>query len=214
MTNSGVPGAPGDAAGRITPAHVRGVLFAAARRGRRGYDEAEVDDFLDSVEVELERLAAEKTDLQHELEELRQELARDADEELRRSSREEAAAQALGILGAARETADRYVEDARARAEEIVAEAESHAAAVVSRPVEEPAAASTERRGEVEEELARLRQVAEECRAQLDASMRALDDLETGRTAVAEPVTAGQVLPRQVDLRDEAVNGHRVTVPE
>jgi DivIVA domain-containing protein len=43
-----------DAYGRLTSEDVRSVRFGKPRTGRRGYDDLEVDAFLDLVEVELE----------------------------------------------------------------------------------------------------------------------------------------------------------------
>ena len=40
----------------LTPADVHSISFKKAPIGNRGYDEDEVDNFLDEVERELERL--------------------------------------------------------------------------------------------------------------------------------------------------------------
>ena len=42
--------------GRLTPSDVHHVLFTRAGLGRRGYDEVEVDVFLERVQQELTRL--------------------------------------------------------------------------------------------------------------------------------------------------------------
>jgi DivIVA domain-containing protein len=47
----------------LTPAEVHNVAFKKPPIGKRGYDEEEVDAFLDIVEVELARLMEENTDL-------------------------------------------------------------------------------------------------------------------------------------------------------
>jgi DivIVA domain-containing protein len=47
----------------LTPAEVHNVAFKKPPIGKRGYDEEEVDAFLDIVEVELSRLIEENTDL-------------------------------------------------------------------------------------------------------------------------------------------------------
>jgi len=47
----------------LTPAEVHNVAFKKPPIGKRGYDEEEVDAFLDIVEVELSRLIEEKHDL-------------------------------------------------------------------------------------------------------------------------------------------------------
>ena len=47
----------------LTPADVHNVAFKKPPIGKRGYDEEEVDAFLDIVEVELSRLIEENNDL-------------------------------------------------------------------------------------------------------------------------------------------------------
>src|ERR1700709_2235286 len=47
----------------LTPAEVHNVAFKKPPIGKRGYDEEEVDAFLDIVEVELARLIEENSDL-------------------------------------------------------------------------------------------------------------------------------------------------------
>ena len=47
----------------LTPAEVHNVAFKKPPIGKRGYDEEEVDAFLDIVEVELSRLIEENNDL-------------------------------------------------------------------------------------------------------------------------------------------------------
>src|ERR1700760_3022836 len=47
----------------LTPAEVHNVAFKKPPIGKRGYDEEEVDAFLDIVEVELARLLEENNDL-------------------------------------------------------------------------------------------------------------------------------------------------------
>src|SRR3954462_7555083 len=47
----------------LTPAEVHNVAFKKPPIGKRGYDEEEVDAFLDIVEVELSRLIEENTEL-------------------------------------------------------------------------------------------------------------------------------------------------------
>jgi DivIVA domain-containing protein len=60
---------------RLTPADVHNVAFSKPPIGKRGYNEDEVDQFLDFVEAELARLLEENTDLKHRVEELEAELA-------------------------------------------------------------------------------------------------------------------------------------------
>src|ERR1700761_1166195 len=51
----------------LTPAEVHNVAFKKPPIGKRGYDEEEVDAFLDIVEVELARLIEENNDLRAQL---------------------------------------------------------------------------------------------------------------------------------------------------
>lgn len=60
---------------RLTPADVHNVAFSKPPIGKRGYNEDEVDQFLDFVETELERLLEENSDLKQRVEELEADLA-------------------------------------------------------------------------------------------------------------------------------------------
>ena len=59
----------------LTPADVHNVAFSKPPIGKRGYNEDEVDAFLDLVENELARLIEENSDLRQRVSELDQELA-------------------------------------------------------------------------------------------------------------------------------------------
>src|SRR3954464_15709404 len=52
----------------LTPADVHNVAFKKPPIGKRGYDEEEVDAFLDEVERELARLIEENNDLKAQVE--------------------------------------------------------------------------------------------------------------------------------------------------
>jgi DivIVA domain-containing protein len=58
----------------LTPAEVRHVSFNKPPRGKPGYHEEEVDEFLDRVEAELARLIQENTDLHNQIRQLDQPL--------------------------------------------------------------------------------------------------------------------------------------------
>ncbi|NMO03314.1 DivIVA domain-containing protein [Gordonia sp. TBRC 11910] len=60
---------------RLTPADVHNVAFSKPPIGKRGYNEDEVDQFLDFVEAELARLIEENTDLKARVDELEGDLA-------------------------------------------------------------------------------------------------------------------------------------------
>ena len=52
----------------LTPADVHNVAFKKPPIGKRGYDEEEVDAFLDEVERELARLIEENSELRMQIE--------------------------------------------------------------------------------------------------------------------------------------------------
>src|SRR2546423_12878697 len=58
----------------LTPADVHNVAFSKPPIGKRGYNEDEVDAFLDLVEQELSRLIEENADLRQRVAELDAEL--------------------------------------------------------------------------------------------------------------------------------------------
>ncbi len=55
----------------LTPADVHNVAFKKPPIGKRGYDEEEVDAFLDEVERELARLIEENNELRAQVEPVR-----------------------------------------------------------------------------------------------------------------------------------------------
>ena len=59
----------------LTPADVHNVAFSKPPIGKRGYNEDEVDAFLDLVENELTRLIEENADLRQRVTEMDQELS-------------------------------------------------------------------------------------------------------------------------------------------
>ena len=58
----------------LTPADVHNVAFSKPPIGKRGYNEDEVDAFLDPVEAELARLVEENQDLRNQVEQLESQL--------------------------------------------------------------------------------------------------------------------------------------------
>src|ERR1700760_1132418 len=59
----------------LTPADVHNVAFSKPPIGKRGYNEDEVDAFLDLAEAELGRLLEENNDLREQVEQLEQQLS-------------------------------------------------------------------------------------------------------------------------------------------
>lgn len=117
--------------GRLTPSEVHHVLFTRAGLGRRGYDEVEVDLFLERVQQELTRLIGEKADLRDEVSRLKAQLI-SAGHGSRAASavdtlnREEAQLQAVRLLAAAQQTADTYVADAEKYSQRLTVDAREH----------------------------------------------------------------------------------------
>ncbi|SNS23024.1 DivIVA domain-containing protein [Geodermatophilus saharensis] len=105
---------------RLSPADVRDVRFGRSSVFRPGYDDVEVDRFLERVGEELSRLHAEKAELRDRVHALQARLDDDG-------PRPEApSAQAVGILAAAQQTADQYVAEAEAISRVMTAEAREH----------------------------------------------------------------------------------------
>ncbi|MDP9435773.1 MAG: DivIVA domain-containing protein [Actinomycetota bacterium] len=204
-----------DWGGRLSPADVHHVLFSRAGLGRRGYDEAEVDFFLERVQQEL-RLIAEKTDLRDEIARLKSQLEQAGSAPSSGMlSTEEANLQAVRLLAAAQQTADLYVadaekysqrvtSDARQHSEELLADARAAARKTVEdaeRLAEEAASgaatASGERsREDLDQQVAYLRTFGQVCRAQLRAYLEALlRDVEEEWGGADPGVLAGPVRP-------------------
>lgn len=139
----------------LSPADVHNVAFKKPSLGKRGYDEDEVDAFLDVVEAELSRLIEENAELISRLAEFdggspaALPVATDATTPPATAAAVTAApptpaapaapatsgnghVQAARLLALAQETADRLTEEARTESEKMVAEATSHSEALVS----------------------------------------------------------------------------------
>jgi DivIVA domain-containing protein len=124
----------------LTPADVANVALSKPPLGKRGYNEDEVDAFLDLVQAELARLIEENNDLRHQVEQL--------DQQQRPASVDTVAAlrppeppgpvppmmeqtspggdphvQAAKVLGVAQEMADRLTGEATAEVAAMVSEA-------------------------------------------------------------------------------------------
>jgi DivIVA domain-containing protein len=123
--------------GRLTPSDVHHVLFTRAGFGRRGYDEVEVDVFLERVQQELTRLIGEKADLRDEVSRLKAQLATAGSGSRAASAvdsitTEEAQLQAVRLLAAAQQTADTYVADAEKYSQRLTADAREHSEQMVA----------------------------------------------------------------------------------
>src|SRR5215217_4860977 len=120
----------------LTPADVHNVVFKKPPIGKRGYDEDEVDAFLDVVEAELARLIEENNELRAGSGR-RAELPAPVEAPspapvpapmpvVAPQPREDDSARASRMLALATETADRYVNEAKAQAEQMVSGAKSN----------------------------------------------------------------------------------------
>jgi DivIVA domain-containing protein len=122
----------------LTPADVHNVAFKKPSIGKRGYDEDEVDAFLDVVEAELNRLIEENTELSGRLASYeaggtpapRPEPVAAA--EPPPAPAVDGHVQAARLLGLAQETADRLTAEAKAESDRVLAEAKGQSEALVT----------------------------------------------------------------------------------
>jgi DivIVA domain-containing protein len=177
----------------------------------RGYNQGEVDDFLDRVAETIDRLQRENADLTKRVGELDQAVAasRETEEMLKKT------------LVTAQQAAEEAIAKARAQAEELInaAEARVHASESEVRERLDQAeaearrrAADTERdlatkRRESEERIAGLRamesNVKQRLRAFLEQQLRALEALGAND---APPPTRSGAVPRTTEGKGEAGN--------
>ena len=138
----------------LTPADVHNVAFSKPPIGKRGYNEDEVDAFLDLVETELARLVEENVDLRQRVSELDSDLASarsgvvqvteavplyQPESEVavvvaERSTQlsDDQALKATRVLSLAQDTADRLTSTAISEADKMVADARASAEQIVS----------------------------------------------------------------------------------
>ncbi len=138
----------------LTPADVHNVAFSKPPIGKRGYNEDEVDAFLDLVEAELARLIEENNDLRNQVEELDRQLSAapiDTGSNLRplepprpvmapvpppmieqTSPGGDHHVQAAKVLGLAQEMADRLTGEAKAEADGMLGEARTKSEQLLS----------------------------------------------------------------------------------
>src|SRR4051812_13150940 len=116
----------------LTPADVHNVVFKKPPIGKRGYDEDEVDAFLDVVEGELSRLIEENNELRAGGRAVPQERAEPTPAQApvappppAAQPREDDSARASRMLALATETADRYANEAKTQAEQMISSAKN-----------------------------------------------------------------------------------------
>ena len=121
----------------LTPADVHNVAFKKPPIGKRGYDEDEVDAFLDLVEAELARLIEENNDLKAQVDDMQR--SGPGPGMLRAAPpppepmvvppppmvppRIDDNSQVVKVLAMAQETAEKYVSDAKTEADRMIGEA-------------------------------------------------------------------------------------------
>ncbi len=126
----------------LTPADVHNVVFKKPPIGKRGYDEDEVDAFLDVVEAELARLIEENNELRSSSSTGRVTAQPIAPEPTPAPApapppqppvaREDDTTRASRMLALASETADRYVNEAKAQADQMVSAAKANSDRMVA----------------------------------------------------------------------------------
>ncbi|CDQ45049.1 DivIVA-like cell division protein Wag31 [Mycolicibacterium neoaurum] len=129
----------------LTPADVHNVAFSKPPIGKRGYNEDEVDAFLDLVENELTRLIEENADLRQRVSELDSELAgaragggvaatQTLPQPVAQAApvSEDHHVRAAKVLSLAQDTADRLTSTAKAESDKLLADARAQADALVS----------------------------------------------------------------------------------
>jgi DivIVA domain-containing protein len=111
---------------RMSPEELQTVTFPVSRRGRRGYDEDAVREFLHAVHAQYVRVLNERTSLWQEVQRLRRRIISgqaDGDSNGAQFGDSEGHVQAVRVLSAAQVTADRYVADAQAYSSRLTEEA-------------------------------------------------------------------------------------------
>ena len=130
----------------LTPADVHNVAFKKPPIGKRGYDEDEVDAFLDLVEAELARLIEENNDLKAQMDDMQRSgppsqqmravpppepMVQVAPppppppQQMAPPPRIDENSQVVKVLAMAQETAEKYVSDAKTEADRMIGEARS-----------------------------------------------------------------------------------------
>ena len=125
----------------LTPADVHNVVFKKPPIGKRGYDEDEVDAFLDVVEAELARLIEENNELRSSSNTGRVTAQPVAPEPTPAPApappqppapREDDTTRASRMLALASETADRYVNEAKTQADQMVSAAKANSERLIA----------------------------------------------------------------------------------
>jgi DivIVA domain-containing protein len=179
----------------LTPDDVQNKRFSTVRF-KEGYDEEEVDAFLDEVEAELRRLLSENQSLDRAG-------AASAAQEVAPSPAatpaEEPNEAALRTLLLAQRTADEAIAQAKGEADQIVAQAKVRASSIETEAQQQHASAMAElqrQRGSLESQIEELRTFEREYRTRLKAYLEGqLRDLERSTAAPAGPSAGRPATP-------------------
>ena len=197
----------------ITPQEIQDREF---REAFRGYNEDDVDTFLDEIAVEYARIYQENQRMKVQLAALQQEVARVGDARERTSAAASAPAPATpsreerdARIEAARKAADAALEEAKRRATELVQRAESRAREIddlTARRAKDVDADASAALTDAQQRVADLRRQEAELRRRirtfLEQQLGALESVELDPPA---PPSVDPVVQRMTrDLSDEA----------
>lgn len=198
----------------LTPADVHNVAFSKPPIGKRGYNEDEVDAFLDLVENELTRLIEENSDLRQRINELDQELAagggagvtpqatqaipayepepgKPAPAAVSAGMNEEQALKAARVLSLAQDTADRLTNTAKAESDKMLADARANAEQILGEARHTADATVAEARQRADAMLADAQSRSEAQLRQAQEKADALQaDAERKHSEIMEPSTS------------------------
>ena len=178
----------------LTPEDVQKKQFSTVRF-KEGYDEEEVDAFLDEVEAELRRLLAENSSLSRQAQQPAAAPVAAAPA-VPAAPAEDPNETALRTLLLAQRTADEAIAQAKAEAEQVVAQARVRASSIESEAQQQHASAMAEltrQRETFERQIDNLRAFEREYRTRLKAYLEGqLRDLES---RPAEPTSPGLTAP-------------------
>jgi len=162
----------------LTPEDVRGKRFTPVRL-REGYDMGEVDQFLDEVETELERLAKERESLR---------AAASATADAPAAVQEPASTAASMTIGEASSAATRLLEIAGRNADELVSEAKDDADKII---------------GEARTKAERLESEARSTAEQVESDAHARSERLDGETAERRVLLFGALDTERDSLEQE-----------
>lgn len=175
----------------LTPADIDTKQFSTTRL-REGYDQDEVDSFLDAVKVDYENALDRAAKAEAEAARLKRIVDASSDAPTTRipAVAQTPSAVAERLLVVAQQTADTHVADAQVKADEIVREAGGKAA----RLIEDAASAADSQRAQA---LLEAEKIRSEARAD---QKRILDDLTLREAQVSKAV--GELETKGKNLRD------------